>query len=98
MLRKALAKNKDSAIAHYFLGQALANLGLFDDAEKDLRASVTLGGEDMKEAHRMLAIIYASRGAKKEAADELETYLKLAPSTPDADQLREKIRQLRESN
>jgi regulator of sirC expression with transglutaminase-like and TPR domain len=52
----------------------------------------------MKEAHRILAIIYSSRGAKKEAADQLDAYLKLAPDTPDAQQLKEKIRQLRESN
>jgi regulator of sirC expression with transglutaminase-like and TPR domain len=52
----------------------------------------------MKEAHRILAIIYASRGAKKQAADQLEAYLKLAPNAPDAEKLRDKVRQLRESN
>ena len=98
IFRKALKKNDQSPVGHYFLGQALANLGLFDDAEKELLTSLTLGKEEMKEAHRLLAIIYSSRGAKKQAADQLETYLKLAPNVPDADQLREKIRQLRESN
>jgi len=98
ILRKALKKNDQSAVGHYFLGQSLANLGLFADAEKELLISLTLGKEEMKEAHRLLAIIYSSRGDKKQAADQLETYLKLAPNVPDADQLREKIRQLRESN
>jgi Flp pilus assembly protein TadD len=98
ILRKALAKNDQSAVGHYFLGQALANLGLFEDAEKELLTSLKLGGEEMKEAHRILAIIYASRGARKQAADELEAYLKLAPNAPDAEKLRDKIRQLRESN
>jgi tetratricopeptide (TPR) repeat protein len=98
ILRKSLQKNKHSAVGHYFLGQALANLGLFDDAEKELLASLELGKEEMKEAHRMLAIIYASRGAKKEAADQLDAYLKLVPDAADAKQLKEKIRQLRESN
>jgi len=98
ILRKALAKNDQSAVGHYFLGQALANLGLFEDAEKELLTALKLGNEEMKEAHRMLAIIYASRGANKQAADELEAYLKLAPNTPDAEKLKEKIRQLRESN
>jgi Flp pilus assembly protein TadD len=97
-LHKALAKNDQSAVGHYFLGQALANLGLFEDAEKELQASLKLEQEKMKEAHRILAIIYASRGARKQAADELEAYLKLAPDTPDAEKLKEKIRQLRESN
>jgi Flp pilus assembly protein TadD len=96
ILRKALKKNDQSAVGHYFLGQALANLGLFEQAEKELLASLELGKEEMKEAHRILAIIYASRGAKKQAADELEAYLKLAPDAPDAEKLRDKIRQLRE--
>ena len=98
ILRKSVEKSKQSAVAHYFLGQALANLGLFDDAEKELLASLELGKEEMKEAHRILAIIYSSRGAKKEAADQLDAYLKLAPNTPDAQQLKDKIKQLRESN
>ena len=98
ILRKAIKKDDQSAVAHYFLGQALANLGLFDLAEKELRTSLQLGKEEMKEAHRILAIIYSSRGAKKQAADELEAYLKLAPNTPDAEKLRAMIRQLREAN
>jgi tetratricopeptide (TPR) repeat protein len=98
ILRKALKKNDQSAVGHYFLGQALANLGLFNDAEKELLASLTLGKEEMKEAHRILAIIYSARGDKKQAADHLEEYLKLAPNVADAEKLREKIRQLRESN
>lgn len=98
ILRKALKKNDQSAVAHYFLGQSLANLGLFDDAEKELLESVRLGTEEMKEAHRILAIIYMSRGAKKQAAAELEAYLKLAPTAPDAEKLREKIKELKVSN
>jgi Flp pilus assembly protein TadD len=98
ILRKVLKKNDQSAVAHYFLGQALANLGLFDDAEKEFLAALELGKEEMKEAHRILAIIYSSRGDKKRAADELEAYLKLAPGAPDAEQLKQQIQKLRESN
>jgi tetratricopeptide (TPR) repeat protein len=97
ILRKALNKNDKSAVGHYFLGQALANLGLFDEAEKELVVSLKLGKEQMKEAHRILAIIYSARGAKKRAAKELETYLKLAPDTPDAEQLKQMIRRLKEN-
>lgn len=96
ILQKALQQNAQSAVGHYFLGQALANLGLFEDAEKELLTSLELGKEEMKEAHRILAIIYTSRGARKEAANELEAYLKLAPNAPDAKELKETIRMLRE--
>jgi tetratricopeptide (TPR) repeat protein len=98
LLRKALKKDEQSAVGHYFLGQSLANLGLFDDAEKELLSAVQLGKEEMKEAHRILAIIYSAKGAKKKAADELETYLKLAPTTPDAEKLKDQIRKLREES
>lgn len=97
MLRKALKNHEQSAVGHYFLGQALANLGLFNDAEQELLKSLELGKEEMKEAHRILAIIYSSKGEKKRAADELENYLKLAPTTPDAEKLKDQIRKLRES-
>jgi tetratricopeptide (TPR) repeat protein len=97
ILRKALQKNAQSAVGHYFLGQALANLGFFEEAEKELLASLEFGREEMKEAHRILAIIYISRGARKEAAKELEAYLRLAPNAPDAKELKDKIRMLRDS-
>ena len=97
ILRKALKKNDQSAVGHYLLGQALANLGLFDEAEKELVVSLKLGKEQMKEAHRILAIIYSSRGDKKKAAKELETYLQLAPDTPDAALIKEMIRRLKEN-
>lgn len=96
ILRKALKQNEQSAVCHYFLGQALANLGLFDEAEKELVVSLKLGKEQMKEAHRILAIIYSSRGANKQAAQELQAYLKLAPDAPDAELIREMIRRLKE--
>jgi tetratricopeptide (TPR) repeat protein len=98
ILRKALKKDEQSGVAHYFLGQALANLGLFNDAENELLRSLELGKEEMKEAHRILAIIYSSRGARKQAADELEVYLKLAPHAPDAQKLKDMIRTLKETN
>lgn len=98
ILRKALVKDEKSAVVHYFLGQALANLGLFDDAEKELLTSLELEKVQMKEAHRILAIIYSSRGARKQAVDHLESYLKLAPNAPDADNLKEMIRKLKEAN
>ncbi|HXD32084.1 MAG TPA: tetratricopeptide repeat protein [Pyrinomonadaceae bacterium] len=95
LLREAVKLKSDQAVGHYFLGQTVANLGNFDEAEKELSAAIKLGGNEVKEAHRLLAIIYSSRGAKKDAIVELETYLRLAPTTPDAEQLRSVIRKLK---
>jgi tetratricopeptide (TPR) repeat protein len=98
ILRKAVIRNGESAVGHYFLGQALANIGLFADAEKELLKSVELGKGQMQEAHRILAVIYTQRGDTRKAADQLETYLLLKPTTPDAERLKQKIQQLKESS
>ncbi len=97
VLRNVLKIKEQSAVGHYYLGRAVANLGRFDEAEKELVTSVTLGGDEMKEAHRLLAIIYNVRGDKKNALVELETYLRLVPTAPDAEQLRQVIQQLKGS-
>jgi regulator of sirC expression with transglutaminase-like and TPR domain len=54
-----------------------------------------LGGDQMKESHRYLAGIYSQKGDKPRAISELETYLKLAPNSEDADRLRQIISDLR---
>lgn len=87
VLRSAKAINEQSGPVRYFLGQALANLGKFDEAEKELTTALSMGGKEMVEAHRILAIIYSSRGDKKRAAAHLEEYLKINPTAPDAAQL-----------
>ena len=95
LLRAAVKMKSDQAVGHYFLGQAVAYLGNFDEAEKELSTAIKLGGDEMKEAHRLLAIIYSSRGDKKHVIAELETYLRLVPTTPDAEQLRNVILKLK---
>jgi Flp pilus assembly protein TadD len=95
VLRKVVEIKNDQAVGHYFLGETLANMGRFDEAEKELQLAVQLGGDEMKEAHRYLAILYTSKKDNKRAAQELETYLQLAPTTPDAEQLRTVIRRLK---
>lgn len=94
-LRAALKENDQSAIAHFYLGRALAYLGRFDEAEKELNTAVTLGGDQMKEAHRYLGAIYHSRGDTERAIAQLETYLRIAPKAEDADAVRQLIKQLK---
>ena len=84
-----------SPAAKYFLGTALANLGKFDEAEKELSAAVAAGGNEMVEAHRILAIIYNVKGDKKRAAAEIEVYLKINPTAPDAEQLKKVSSQMK---
>lgn len=94
-LRAALRENDKSAVAHFYLGRALAYLGQFDEAEKELTTAITMGGEQMKEAHRYLGAIYHARGDTERAIAQLETYLRIAPKADDAVAVRDLIKQLK---
>ena len=95
VLREVVKMKNDSAVGHYFLGQTVAYLGNFDESEKELLKSLQLGGNEVKEAHRLLAIIYSSRNDKPSAIRELELYLQAFPTAPDAEQLRGVIKKLK---
>jgi tetratricopeptide (TPR) repeat protein len=95
-LQRAVQKDNSSAVAHLYFGRALVNIGNYDYAEKALRQAITIGGEDVIEAHRYLGAVYIEKRDGKRAADELEQYLKLAPKAQDADRIRQIIKQLRE--
>jgi tetratricopeptide (TPR) repeat protein len=96
-LRAAIKQKEQSPVGHFYLGRALAYQQRYDDAVAELNLAIKLGGDQMKEGHRYLAAIYNQMGDKQRAISELETYLKLAPNSKDADHLREIIRDLRNS-
>jgi Tfp pilus assembly protein PilF len=102
-LRIVLQKNDSAATAHMYLGIALlhqqtpgsSEQARYDEAQKELQRAVQLGGDQIAPAHYYLAGIYWRNGQHRLAADELETYLKLAPNAPDAERTRATIKQLR---
>jgi tetratricopeptide (TPR) repeat protein len=94
-LRRALKKNDSSPTAHMYLGMSLISLRKLDEAEKELQRAVTLGGDQMGLAHYYLGGVYWGRRDYRRAADELETYLRLAPQAPDAERVRNTIKELR---
>lgn len=96
VLVSAVKAKQDSAVAHFYLGRALTNLKRYDEAEKEFNSAITLGGDEMKEAHRMLGSMYLEKGDDKRAVAALEAYLALAPAAPDAEKLRTVIKQLKE--
>ena len=94
-LRRALKKLDKSATGHMYLGIALVGLKNIDEAEREFQQAAKLGGDQMGAAHNNLGGIYCAKRDYKKAADELETYLKLTPKAPDAEQLRGTIKDLR---
>jgi Flp pilus assembly protein TadD len=94
-LRRALKKMDKSASGHMYLGVALIGLKDIDGAERELRQAAKLGGSQMGAAHKYLGGIYWARKDYRRAADELETYVKLSPKAPDAEQVKATIKELR---
>ena len=94
-LRRALKKLDKSATGHMYLGVALIGLKNIDEAERELQQAAKLGGDQMGAAHKYLGGIYWQRKEYKRAADELETYVKLSPKAPDAEQIKGTIKELR---
>jgi len=94
-LNIAIQKDGISGPAHYFLGRAMVSLGNYDGAETALRTTISIGGEEAVEAHRYLGAVYIEKRDSARAADELETYLKLAPLAKDADRIRAIVKDLR---
>jgi Flp pilus assembly protein TadD len=93
LLRKTLKVKPESAAAYYYLGRTLNKLGKNDEAEKAFLACTQKSPGEFKEAHRLLAAIYLDRGKPDRVVEQLETYLKLVPTAPDADNLRMVIEQ-----
>ena len=92
---KAARKNSASPSARFYLGLIALKRQDLDAAEKSLREAVRLGGDEMAIAHKYLGGIYWGRQEYQRAADELETYLRLAPDAEDASRLRATVKELR---
>jgi len=93
-LRKALELNSAGPSAHYYLGLTLISLKHYSEAVPELEAAIANGGENLALAHRYLGGLYMSQ-RPKEAADELEKYLKLNPKAEDAEKIKGTIKELR---
>jgi len=92
-LRASLKVKADTPVAYYYLGRTLNKLGRNEEAETALLTCLKSSPDEFKEAHRVLAAIYLDRGALPRVVEELETYLKVVPTAPDADNLKKVLEQ-----
>ena len=95
-LRKALELKSAGPTGHYYLGLTLISLKRYNEALPEFETTVANGGENLALAHKYLGGLYMSAQKNKEAADELEKYLKLDPKAPDADRIKGTIKDLRD--
>lgn len=94
-LRVALAKRSDAPTVHMYLGIVLAMQRKFEEGQKELQLAIAANSTEVVLAHRYLAGIYFETKQDSRGADELETYLRLVPKTPEAEALRKKIKEIR---
>lgn len=94
-LREALKLNDKAPTAHMYLGIALIRVKRYDEARNELELAIRNGGENLALVHRYLGGLYMNEGRNREAADELEKYLRLDPKAPNEERIRHTIKELR---
>jgi len=96
-LRRAVELNPDSANTNMRLGMALAPDGNSRaEAIQAFERVTKTAKEIVPEAYFYLGALYSKNGQYKEAAEALETFLKVYPQTPEKDNIRKMIEQLRQ--
>ena len=94
-LREAIRLNQSIPTAHMYLGIALARLHNDPEAESELRNAINSGSNQVGLAHKYLGGLYWKQHNYQQAADELDTYLRLTPNAQDAERVRATIKDLR---
>lgn len=84
-----------SISAQLLYGTVLRINGNYDKAEKTLIQAKTLSKKPFAQVHWQLALLYNKLGRNREAVEQLETYLKINPDSPDKKEVQDLIAKLR---
>lgn len=93
--RRAVLLNERSINANLWLGIALRQTSRLDEAEAYLKRADVLAESKLPDAHWQLALLFNQLKRFKEAADELEKFLKVQPDARDAELIKKLIQRLR---
>jgi tetratricopeptide (TPR) repeat protein len=94
-LRRATTLYNKSPNAYFWLGMALRRTGKLAEAEAAFKRTNELSEGKIPEAHWQLALMLRDQKRYKEAADELELFLKSRPDARDAEKIKQLIAELR---
>ncbi len=95
-LHAATVINPNSVNAQLFYGMVLRIDGSYEKAEKALlQAKALAKSSPVAEIHWQLGLLYEKTERPRQAADELELYLKAAPKGTNTEQVKKLIEQLR---
>ncbi len=95
-LRRATNLYDKAGEAHLWLGKALRRASSEAEAEVAFKRSDKLANGKSSEVHWQLAELYNNQKRYKEAADRLESFLKLQPKAANAEKIRGLIKELRD--
>ena len=88
-LRKSIELDNKGSISYLYLGLAELNTGNLTDSEQDLRKAYAIGKQPV--AHIYLASLYEHKSDLAGALVELELFIKEAPDSPQAPEIRSDI-------
>jgi Tfp pilus assembly protein PilF len=94
-LRDAVKRNEHAFTAHLYLGISLIHFKNYAESETELLKAITLGGAKASQAHYYLGGVYWQIGNLRQAAEQLEMYLRLEPKAANAEKIRNTIKDLR---
>lgn len=94
-MERAVSLNSNSADAFLWLGKAQMRLAAIDKAEVAFKRANELTKGKVPEIHKLLAKIYGDQKRYREAADELELYLKTQSDVKDDAEIQGLIKKFR---
>lgn len=88
--------NRAAITPHYYLGVLFVVQNNLDIARKAFETAREMkGGNNLPAIHKYLGRIYSAKKMKKEAIQELERYLSIAPTAKDAAKVRQDITEIK---
>jgi predicted Zn-dependent protease len=93
-LNQGLERSPQSAVGNFFLGSAYFKLHEAERAEPLLKKACALDPQHMAPAHLQLANLYLQRHEYGAAKVQLETYLQINPSAPQAPAIKKMLADL----
>jgi tetratricopeptide (TPR) repeat protein len=97
-IRRAIVLNQKSVNANLWLGMLLRQTDKLDEAETYLKQADKLSESKSSEAHWQLALLFNQLKRYKEAADELELFLKVQPNSKDTELIKKLIQRFRQQS
>ena len=94
-MRRAITLNQKSMNANLWLGTLLRQTDKLDEAETYLKQADQLSLSKSPDAHWQLALLFNQLKRYKEAADELELFLKTQPDAKDTELIKKLIQKFR---